>query len=317
VAVINTGNVTVDSVGQHAGTIQLGTGAGNNAALSITGGWLKVEDAAVGPANGEVVIGANAAATAALNLSGGKLTAKTLTKGAGGSFNFTGGVLSAETVNFDLVNNGGTIAPGQSPGLTQIMGDLTLNDGVLEIEIGGTAIGQFDRVEVHGVTTLGGTLKVELIDLNTGVYEPQLGDTFGFLAAYGGGGGTFDALDLPELSPGLDWAVLPGDVTYFLSVVAAPDILAGDYNDDDVVDAADYVVWLKLAGTGGPLPNETRSLGVIDDEDYDAWYSNFGATSSGNSAGVSTPEPMTAWLVAIGMFSLMCFCRSCGVKKAR
>ena len=118
VAVINSGTVTVDSVGQHAGTIRLATAAGNNATLNITGGWLKVEDAAVGPGNGEVVIGAHPSATATLNLSGGKLTAKTLSKGAGGSFNFTGGVLSAETINFDLVNNGGTLAPGESPGST-------------------------------------------------------------------------------------------------------------------------------------------------------------------------------------------------------
>ena len=60
VAVINNGNVTVDSVGQHAGTIRLATGAGDNASLNITGGWLKVEDAPVGPGNGEVIIGAHA-----------------------------------------------------------------------------------------------------------------------------------------------------------------------------------------------------------------------------------------------------------------
>jgi hypothetical protein len=131
-----------------------------------------------------------------------------------------------------------------------------------------------------------------------------LGDTFGFLAAYGGGGGTFDTLDLPDLPPELDWAVLPGDVTYFLSVVAAPTILAGDYNDDDVVDAADYVTWRKLVDAGGSLPNETASPGVIDDEDYYAWHANFGATSGGSSAGVGTPEPTPVLLAILGWLSL-------------
>jgi pectate lyase len=305
VAAINSGSVTVDSVGQHAGTIRIGSGPSDNAILSISGGWLKVEDEAVGPGNGEVIIGANPTATAALNLSGGKLTAKTLSKGAGGSFNFTGGVLSAQTVDFDLVNNGGTIAPGNSPGLTHVTGDLTLNAGVLEIEIGGTGIGQFDRVEVDGVTTLGGTLKVELIDLGGGEYVPQSGDQWGFLAAYGGGGGTFDTLDLPALSPGLEWAILPGDATYFLSVVPIAPVLAGDYNDDGVVDAADYVVWRQHLASNIPLTNETASPGVVDQDDFDAWRANFGATAgSGSGAAELVPEPAAIWLLVLGLLGL-------------
>ena len=94
-------------------------------------------------------------------------------------------------------------------------------DGALEIEIGGTGPGQYDRVEVDGLTTLGGSLKVEFVELETGDYTPQLGDTFGFLAAFGGANGMFDDFDLPTLSPGLTWALLPGDVTIFLAIVAA------------------------------------------------------------------------------------------------
>ena len=46
----------------------------------------------------------------------------------------------------------------------------------------------------------------------------------------------------------------------------APPVLAGDYNDDGLVDAADYIVWRKFAGTDFPLPNETASPGDVDDE---------------------------------------------------
>ena len=49
-----------------------------------------------------------------------------LTKSAGGQFNFTGGVLSAGEVTFDLLNQGGVIAPGASPGATHIAGNLTV-----------------------------------------------------------------------------------------------------------------------------------------------------------------------------------------------
>ena len=80
------------------------------------------------------------------------------------SFNFTGGTLGAEMVGFDLVNDGGTIAPGESPGATQIMGDLTINSGSLAIELGGTTPGlDFDQLQVTGNATLAGTLDVTLL----------------------------------------------------------------------------------------------------------------------------------------------------------
>ena len=62
------------------------------------------------------------------------------------------------------------------------------------------------------------------------------------------------------------------------------DALEGDYNDDGVVDAADYTLWRD----GSPLANETESLGVNDSADYNAWVANFGATSTESQA---VPEP--------------------------
>ena len=285
--------MTVDAVGQHAGALLLGGNSGDNAVLNITGGWLKVEDESVGPGNGELKIGLNPAANAVLNLTGGELYVKTLSKGAGGSFNFTGGVLHAETVSFDLVNNGGTIAPGNSPGLTHVIGDLTLNSGTLEIEIGGTGIGEYDRVLVDGVTMLGGTLKVDLVDLGGGEFVPELGDQFAFLASSGGTGGMFDGFDLPAIGrrPRLgDFARRRRDVSRGRRSAVG---LAGDYNDDGFVDAADYTVWRNnLGGTALPF-NETASLGTVDEADYQAWKDNFGATSgSGSAAGnPAVPEP--------------------------
>src|SRR5262249_41614276 len=161
-----------------------------------------------------------------LNLSGGTLDTPLLSKGAAGTFNFTGGTLHADVVDFSLTNNGGTIAPGHSPGITQVNGDLTLNSGTLEIEIGSTRVGQYDKVLVSGVTHLGGTLKVDLVDLGGGVFVPQLGDTFGILASSLGTGGAFDAFDLPTLGAGLAWQFSPGNVTNFLTIVSATQ--AGD-----------------------------------------------------------------------------------------
>jgi hypothetical protein len=64
--------------------------------------------------------------------------------------------------------------------------------------------------------------------------------------------------------------------------------LAGDFNHDNVVDAADYVVWRNNNGS---------------QEEYDEWRANFGNTAgSGAAAGVSlssgssVPEPTSLFL---------------------
>jgi autotransporter-associated beta strand protein len=79
-------------------------------------------------------------------------------------------------------------------------------------------------------------------------------------------------------------------------LTVGPSILAGDYNNDGVVDAADYVTW--RANVGQPsqsLPNDTTGV-IIGDAQYDLWRSNFGNTvpvpGAGASIGVSAvPEP--------------------------
>jgi hypothetical protein len=68
-----------------------------------------------------------------------------------------------------------------------------------------------------------------------------------------------------------------------------PQGLAGDYNDDGKVDAADYVTWRN----GGPLANETQTIDAITPEDYDEWRAHFGAITVSNQipAGDAVPEP--------------------------
>jgi hypothetical protein len=83
--------------------------------------------------------------------------------------------------------------------------------------------------------------------------------------------------------------------------------VAGDYNGNGVVDAADYVLWRK----GGPLQNEGRTTGVIDQQDYLFWRARFGASngagsgsSLGNGSEVPEPAMMTIFAVATVIFSL-------------
>jgi hypothetical protein len=67
----------------------------------------------------------------------------------------------------------------------------------------------------------------------------------------------------------------------------------GDYNNNGVVDAADYVLWRD----GGTLANDPTP--GVQPADYDFWKARFGATSgSGASAGASVPEPSGLLLAA-------------------
>lgn len=96
-----------------------------------------------------------------------------------------------------------------------------------------------------------------------------------------------------------------------LSASAAVQLLAGDYNRDGSVDAADYVVWRNTAGQAGAgLFADGNGNGAIDAGDYAVWRGAFGnspatATTSGASASLPVPELSTApvLLVAIALIS--------------
>jgi hypothetical protein len=74
--------------------------------------------------------------------------------------------------------------------------------------------------------------------------------------------------------------------------------LPGDYNGDDKVDAADYVVWRKALGasvTNG-VGADGNFNGLVDDIDYTVWRTNFGRTmgESASFSGNVIPEPRAA-----------------------
>ena len=82
---------------------------------------------------------------------------------------------------------------------------------------------------------------------------------------------------------------------------SAPNGVAGDYNDNGVVDAADYVLWRKGVA---PLQHEIAApIGTTNSADYDAWRARFGSVSGSGSGGIgnagAVPEPTT--LAFVGM----------------
>ena len=76
----------------------------------------------------------------------------------------------------------------------------------------------------------------------------------------------------------------------------------GDYDNDGIVDAGDYIAWRKaLATPNTQLLNEVANTtpGVVTVEDYNAWRARFGnTTGSGSGLGSSAvPEPAGAVLL--------------------
>jgi hypothetical protein len=72
-----------------------------------------------------------------------------------------------------------------------------------------------------------------------------------------------------------------------------PDAIPGDYNSNDIVDAADYVVW-RTTLTNSVTPNsgaDGNNNGVIDAGDYDVWKSHFGETAASSAIEAAVPEP--------------------------
>lgn len=99
------------------------------------------------------------------------------------------------------------------------------------------------------------------------------------------------------------------DAIAFLNAVPVAGV-PGDYNQNGVVDAADYVVWRNTLGTNSALPNEVSGVtpGTVTQEDYAAWRARFGNTSGAGLGAAQVPEPAAALLGLVGL-ALSCTCR--------
>ncbi len=259
------------------------TAGGTGDVTITTGGLLQVGDALKLWGAGTV------------NLLGGTLDATTIDDTEGGTFNFTGGRLQVDTFTGSLINQGGTLAPGNSPGTTVITGNYDQLSGTLEIEINGLAAGtNFDFVSVAGIATLGGTLDISLID----GFVPTLGDTFEILTA-GSVSGQFDVEMLPS-SGGLFWNVNYGTTNVVLEVLSS---FTADFDSDGDVDGDDLAQWQGDFG----INDSSDADGDADSDgvDFLAWQRQFGSGGGMPLAAASTvPEPTSLLLAALGMLTL-------------
>ena len=113
-----------------------------------------------------------------INLDGGTLDVGILDLTLG-TFNMLDGYLHADSVVGDLNNQGGILAPGNSPGILTVTSDYVQGAAAtLEMELGGTVRGDgYDAMIVGGDFTLDGNLNVLSIDS----FLLQAGDLFDIL----------------------------------------------------------------------------------------------------------------------------------------
>ncbi len=93
-----------------------------------------------------------------------------------------------------------------------------------------------------------------------------------------------------------------------LEFTTAP-FLAGDYNRNHVVDAADYTVWRNTLGQMGVSAHsgaDGDGDGNVTATDYGVWKANYGMTSTGlGSFSAAVPEPATPTLAFLTFLSVV------------
>jgi T5SS/PEP-CTERM-associated repeat protein len=289
---LNTGDLIVGSALAH-GTLNILAGTVNSDEVVIaptpnSEGVVQVWGAnARWNVAGDMQIGVAGTATVSV-LDGGEVTAHEITIGSVGEIQGDG------VVRADVFNNGFVRSIG--PVAMTIDGDLTQGSfGVLAFKADSDEFST--KLLVDGDIQFGGYLNLSFQPQ----YVPDGVATFDLIDWTGTRSGNFDFHSLPALDASLEWDTSLLNSDGVLKIVAASiDVLAGDYNNDGSVDAADYTVWRNAMGGIGSLENETASIGTVDGDDYTEWKANFGNIGNVGGGGIaSVPEPSTIVLMVL------------------
>ena len=311
----STGAVNVsgsDSTWNITGELSVG-GGGGTGTLNITDG-------------GTVTVGGNNTrlSKGAINLMDGLLHVRSLQEDQFGSvatFNFTGGRFEADgTVdlgsNLPLLQQGGTFAPGSSPGEVVIEGGYTLDAGTLEIDIdgSGTAGVDWDLVIVNGTVDLqgGNGMADGVLDVLLD-FAPAVGDEFLIIdnddsdpvvGMFASGTTVSTTHGVSTYDFSIDYVAGDGnDVSLTLQTISTP----GDGNGDGHVDGLDYLLWAGNYGThpgpdGDASDGDYNDDGWVDGLDYLLWAGNY---AQGPNDNVVVPEPAAWCLFACGALTLI------------
>ena len=201
-----------------------------------------------------------------------------------------------------VVEAGGLLTPGEEVG-TLAIGEFTLDAGAtLALEIGGVAQESFDRLLVSKDATLAGVLDVSLVN----DFMPQAGNSFEILTA-GSVIGAFADIDLPALSPQLDWQVAYEASAVRLTIVSTA--FSADFDQDGDVDGDDLARWQSGFGNPGDASTGDSDEDLdVDGDDFLAWQRQLGSGVAPVSQPV--PEPAALPLMLVAGFGAMALRRA-------
>jgi hypothetical protein len=106
-------------------------------------------------------------------------------------------------------------------------------------------------------------------------------------------------LGTPSGPAGFGYSLVNNVAGSSIDLVVTATGLAGDYNHNGIVDAADYVVWRSNPSAFGGDP-----------AGYNTWRSHFGNSLSGSGSALGTtavPEPTSMLLLAFILPSFVSF----------
>ncbi len=162
------------------------------------------------------------------------------------------GTLSGTGAVTGVVENQGTMRPGDSPGTFTINGTYKQDaQGTLDILLGGTGAGQFGQLIVNGDAVLDGTLDVELF----AGFDPESGEIFEILS--GNISGAFANVLFPMLPDGLFFKLDQEKNAVFLDVLSG----TGGGGGNSVPEPGSLM--LLAAGLAGLLIVRARSRGAV------------------------------------------------------
>jgi hypothetical protein len=270
----------------------------NHAILRAQGGVMTLNRDLLG--SGDTYIDAGAT----LTFNGGTLHQQALTIDPTGTFDFNGSRLEVVDFAGDFIHDQGIYAPGASPAEASLNGDYTMANTftTLEIEIGGTALGEFDQLTVSGAVDLNG--KLSIVSLPS--YVPSAGDTFVVLKALGGLTGDFSTISGQIIGegPGPGYQII---LDYTSGTVTLQTTLPGDLDGDGFVGIADLNLvlgnWNLNVPPGDPLADPSGD-GFVGIADLNVVLGNWNGDFPPATGAAAIPEPGMVGLIGLGVATL-------------
>jgi hypothetical protein len=159
---------------------------------------------------------------------------------------------------------------------------------------------EYTRVD-SGLQIEWSTVEVDAAGLPTGVYS-HMGSVLDPTAA--SSDWTFNKLGFLLYDAAFTGTMIVDDVQVAFTNAA---LIAGDYDGNGTVDAADYTVWRDSFGqSGDDLAADGDASGWIDAADYEVWkqaYAGQGSGSAENSLAVPEPSGVALIFVALAFVS--------------